>query len=173
MKNLIAMALVVTGIANADFRLGWERPIMRANLTRVESSTAYPNAQTLTINKQDGNKRPTSFTLTEDTGLRCITTPCPSFATTEFKIVDISSSLRHSDSVRYEAIEVLENIPANVRLAPRRLTVLESSMEIVAPGGGGFQRRILWDVQVETFSGQTAIYSGRPQYLMTTMTDAN
>jgi hypothetical protein len=49
----------------------------------------------LIINKRDDAKAPTSFTLVEDTGLRCITTPCPSTTTSEFQIERISPSLRN------------------------------------------------------------------------------
>lgn len=159
-------ALSLTPSANADFVLGRVRPFMRAELTRVEGRF-FPTAYTLSINKEDGKKEPVSFTVAEDTGIRCIQAPCPSQVTTEFTITEISPGF-HSDVVRYEAIEVLKNIPANVRIAPRRLLVTESSMELVKPGGNGFMRRTMWDVEIRTFPNQVQIYTGQPEYLLQT-----
>ncbi len=71
----------------------------------------------------------------------------------------------HGDSVRYEAVEVLKNIPPHVRIAPRHLILTESSMELVAPGGGGFTRRTVWELEVQRFAAQSHHYYGNPEAL--------
>ena len=170
MKKLLTFtvaSMFVLGNANAVYRMGWERPIMVANLNPVESLLLYPQAQTLTINRRDGAKQPTSFTLVEDSGIRCIKAPCPSFRTTMFVIQKVSPSFHNADVVRYEAVEVLKNIPANVRIARRQLNVTESSMELVAAGGNGFQRRTIWDVEIVTFPSKLREYRGYPTTLAT------
>jgi hypothetical protein len=169
MKNLLALALIVTSFAQADFVPGRERAVMRAKLSQIEGLATFPRATSLSLNKIDGVQKPSSFTLVEDTGIRCVTAPCPSEKTTKFKIVNISNPIRNADKVTYEAIEVLTNIPANVKIAPRKLTVVETSMELVAPGGNGFQRRLYWEVQVLSFPNDSAVYTGNPQHLLITM----
>ena len=135
MKNLVLLisAAVLTNVASADFVQGRVRAVRQANLELV-SGPHFPLGRTLSLNKMDGSLKPVSFTMVLDTGIRCIVAPFPSEVRVEFSIVKIAPGF-HGDLVRYEAIEKLKNIPPNVRIAPRKLFVTESSMELVAAGG--------------------------------------
>ena len=168
MKHLVLLitVAVLTNVASADFIQGRVRAVKRAQLELV-SGPRFPLGRTLSLNKMDGNVKPVSFTMLVDTGIRCITAPCPSAATIEFTIVNIAPGF-HGDVVRYEAIEKLKNIPANVRIAPRKLFVTESSMELVAAGGHGFVRRSMWEVELQSFSQETQVYQGSPRALLVT-----
>lgn len=114
----------------------------------------------LDLNRDDQGKY-SSFTLKEDTGIRCVVAPCPSSKDTKFTINQVIVDRR--DTVRYQATEVLTNIPPNVRIVPRKMEVVESSMELVAPGGGGFMRREMWNVRVTTFPNTSIYYAGSPK----------
>lgn len=169
MKSLSFLAvagLMFANVASAIYAPNWERPIMGSDLRYVSPTKPVPGfkAVYLTINQRDNSKKPTSFTLKEDNGIRCIVAPCPNIVDTQFKIVSIAPAF-HSDAVRYEAVEVLKNIPANVRMAARRMFVTESSMELVGKGGVGFTRRTVWEVEVSTFSQPSKRYYGYPQAL--------
>ena len=172
MRSLSVLAvagLMIGSVANAMVIKNLDRPLMGAKLTRVEPATPGFNparGEYLTLNRLDGAVKPTSLTLTEDTGIRCFRAPCPSSKVTDFEITAVLPGF-HSDVVRYEAVEVLRNIPPNVRIARRKLNLTESSMELVAPGGVGFMRRTLWDVEISSFPNQVQNYTGNPVALAT------
>lgn len=159
-------ALTVANIASAVYAPGWERPIMGGPLDYIAPTKPVPGlkAMHLVLNQRDEAKEPTSFTLTEDTGIRCVTTPCPSSKETQFDITRIRFTRR---GVEYEAVEVLKNIPPHVRIARRTLTVVESDMEIVVPGGGGFAQLTYWDVVVKGFAAPADHYTARPEAIFT------
>lgn len=170
--NLLALAAILTTtFASAMVSPNWERPIFGAAL-HSDESTGQPRpidvrrATYLTMNQASSAAEPTSFTLQEDTGIRCVMAPCPSTVETTFEITRIIYSMVNGPT-RYEAREVLRNIPPHVRIAPRTLLVDQSDMEIVAPGGNGFQNRIVWRVEIQTFANESKFYFGNPQYLAT------
>lgn len=163
---LVFASLLVGGIANATSLLETETAIRGGELRYIVPTKPQPGhlATYLTLNQDDSANQPTSMTLTEDNGIRCFTVECPASDDTRFKIVEITYP--HRDQVTYKAIEVLKNIPANVRIAPRQIVLNESSMELVKPGGGGFMRRTMWDLQVKQFSQQTKYYTSQPRDLV-------
>ena len=170
MKNLSFLAvatLMIGNIASAVSVPGWERPIKEAELNYIAPTKPQSGllANHLTLNQLDEATEPTTFTLQEDTGIRCITTPCPSSRNVEFKINQILHERR--DGVRYVATEILKNIPPHVRIVPRTLIVKESTMELVAPGGGGFMQRTMWNVEVRRFNDETHHYYGEVQDVYT------
>lgn len=168
MKNLSLLAvagLMLSGVASAVFDPTWERPVFSAELTASEIVEHNDVATNLTLNKRDGEENFTTFTLTEDTGIRCFTTPCPSSKDTFFKIDRIITG--RSGEPMYEATEILNDIPAHVRIVPRKMTVVESSMELVAPGGGAFMRKTFWDVSVKHFNQEADVYTGNPEAVFT------
>ena len=120
----LALVALTSFSAFGIVRPGWERPVKTAQLEQIEGDGRYPRPTELTMNKQDGALNATSFTLVEDTGLRCITTPCPSSKTTQFRVTQ-ANTLRNG-SVRYLATSV-----------PRVLI-----MGIIAPGPGSKARAI-------------------------------
>ena len=168
---VLTMGFLVSNFAHAIVVPNWERPISGTKLAPTgDTMTSHElRAFHLTINKRDGAKAVTSFTMTEDTGIRCITTPCPSSKKTVFMITNIKPSF-HGESIRYEATEKLVNIRPNVRIAPRKLEVTETSMELVVPGGGGFMRRTYWEVQVDAFGKPLQTYTGKPKPIATIQT---
>lgn len=164
MKNLSFLAvagLMISQIATAVVTTDWERPIKGASLTEIIGTkpVAGRRAIYLSLNQLDGAEDVTTFTLHEDTGIRCITAPCPSTVEVEFKIDDV---VANGHGTRYIAYEVLKNIPPNVRIARRKLIVDESSMELVAPGNNGFMQREMWSVQVQSPGRGSLFYYGQP-----------
>lgn len=125
LSGFIALLTILTAVsAQAIVRPGWERPILKAE---VETNFAnFPRPTTLTMNKKDGFEFATSFTLVEDTGIRCIKAPCPSEVKKLFKIK--SRNVYRTGLVRYTAIEVL-NTTAIGPIA-RQLTVDDHSQDI-------------------------------------------
>ena len=169
LSTLAVAGLLATTVAKADVNPNWERPFMGGALTEIVGTKPVIGARAnyMTINQRDNASEPTSFTMHEDTGIRCITAPCPSTRVVEFKITKINQRFHRGDTVQYEAVEVLKNIPPHVRIARRHLIVTESSMELVAPGGNGFTRRTVWDVQVKQFSAGSIHYYSYPTDLST------
>lgn len=166
-SKAVFAGLMGSSFAHAMVAPNFEKPVMTARL-KATGDTATSNelrALALTMNQRRGAEAATSFTLLEDTGIRCFRAPCPSTKNTTFVVTGVHASFRHGDSVRYEAREVLVNIPPNVRIVPRKLELTESSMELVAPGGGGFIRRTLWDLEIERFGRPTQTYAGEPKVL--------
>lgn len=151
-------ALTVASVASAVFVPGWERPIMGAQLHFVFPAKPIPGSKVLAthlvLNQRDEASEPTSFTLTEDTGIRCITTPCPSSKETQFNITRVKPTRL---GVIYEAVEVVKNPPANVRIARRTLTVLESDAA----------DRTTWNVQVKPFAAPADRYTAAPEAIFT------
>ncbi len=169
MKNVfitLTAWIAIANVASAVVVPRWERPIMRAQLSLVDGSF-FPRAMSLTLNQRDESSQPTSFTLVEDTGIRCIMAPCPSRKVTQFEIQEVSHAFHNSDIIQYEAVEILRFVPKNVRIAPRRLNVTQTSMELVAPGGDGFMRRNQWEVEISNFFGKPQMYEGTPEPVFT------
>lgn len=167
MKNLslslwAITALLIASAANAAPRFRTELPVKQAGLREIVGTKPVGGLRAfhLTANQRFDAEDYTSFTLVEDTGIRCIMAPCPSSVDTKFVVTNVEETGR--ETVKYTAVEVLKNIPANVRIAPRWLFVTESSMELVAPGGGGFMRREVWNVQVKPFATGSRYYYGNP-----------
>ncbi len=105
MKNGMKLGLVAVALmsvsAFADFRPGRVRPISKIQLEQIEGDGRYPLPVELTVNKQDGATGVAGFTLLEDKGLRCVTTPCPSHQTTQFHVTNVSKS--RAGSIVYTA----------------------------------------------------------------------
>lgn len=164
LSTLAVAGLLFTGVAQADVDPNFEMPISEADLTEIIGTKPVEGARAyyMTKNQRVNADEPTSFTMHEDTGIRCVTTPCPSVRRVQFRITNIEHSFHNADVVRYEAVEVLKNIPPHVRIARRQLFVTESSMELVAPGGGGFTRRTMWQVQVKMHPNNSIMYYAQP-----------
>lgn len=172
MKKLSYVAtagLLFTSLAQAVVVPLWERPILEAKLTATGDTVHSRELRAfhLTMHKRDDSEAATTFTLVEDSGIRCNRAPCPSTKNTTFVVTGVHSSFHRGDSTRYVAREVLKNIRPNERRAPRTLNLTESSMELVAPGGGGFLRRTIWEVEVESFAKPAMTYYGRPTGVVT------
>jgi len=105
MKNGMKLGLAVVTLmsvsAFADFRPGRVRAVAKIQLEQIENDGLYPQAEQLLVNKADGKPQIVGFTLIEDTGLRCVTTPCPSSKTTHFYVTNISK--KKSGSIVYTA----------------------------------------------------------------------
>ena len=99
--GLVAVATMVSVSAFADFRVGRVRAVAKIQLEQIEGDGRYPLPVRLSVNKQDGVQAVAGFTLTEDTGLRCIKAPCPSEKTTQFHVTNISK--KRSGSIVYTA----------------------------------------------------------------------
>lgn len=126
-KVMMLVAMMGTMSAQAYYRPGWERPIQKAQLEQVEGNRYYPQPQELTMNKRDGSRVPTSFLLTEDTGIRCITTPCPSESKTSFTITHVQPL--GGGSVKYTAYTNVT--PGRATLpAMRALEVVDHSKNV-------------------------------------------
>jgi hypothetical protein len=83
-SRIIPLALAVVFFhaleAHAVLRPGWERPILRADLTEFDDAghEQTPDLKKeLFMNKRDGANNPTSFTFIEEHQVVCVTAPCP------------------------------------------------------------------------------------------------
>jgi len=153
-KFAIALALIVGVSAQAIFDPNWERPVLEAKLTKL-TGNIYPVAQNLTKHRRDGEKEATLFSMREDTGLRCIMAPCPSFVTSLFEITDVE--VLNPLTKRYIATELPKVLHNNrIYTGLRTLEVVEHQ---------GF--RMQWDVTVENGIGKASRYVGYPQGVIT------
>lgn len=144
---LSAMMLLGAVQSQAIVRPGWERPIQTAQLTT--NSNTIERVMSLTMNRQDGVRQPTSFTALVDTGIRCVTTPCPSTRYVQFRITNIQ---RFGAQVVYTAIE-------NLVVPPGVVGPIAKFMTVTASHG-------VWSVEVNHF-GRTTLYQGYPQPVAT------
>ncbi|MEZ4751265.1 MAG: hypothetical protein R3B54_11785 [Bdellovibrionota bacterium] len=154
MKKLGLLAISLTVFVSASsfgiYDPTWERPVQRAGLTEAFTHEAfeYPVAVELTLHKRDGERKSTLFSLTEDTGIRCVMAPCPSSVTSLFQIVGV----RRIDRMRveYKAVEV-PHIEGNGKIVNggRSLEVLDFA---------GFQQQ--WNVRVSGSKRSAATMSG-------------
>jgi hypothetical protein len=132
--GMLAVAALSSLSAFGVVRPGWERPVAKAELSQIEGDGRYPRPTTLTKNKQDGAKEATSFTLVEDTGLRCITTPCPSHKTTVFHVLNVKRA--RTGRVEYTAstdkpflVGIIAPKPGHV---VRKITVIDYTNDTVS-----------------------------------------
>ncbi len=98
---VVSLAAIVNLSAFALSRPGIERPIFEARLNVTGGNGQYPLATQIIMNKLDGAKAATSFTLVEDNGIRCFTTPCPNLQTSLFRVTNVEES--KSNTVDYTA----------------------------------------------------------------------
>ena len=80
-KIVLGLALVTSLGAFADYRPGYERPFLRAQVTETDGEGREVNAgfeKVLTLHRQDGaRKGATSVSLVEETKVFCVRAPCP------------------------------------------------------------------------------------------------
>lgn len=119
--GLVAVAMVSLS-AFGVHRPGWERPVYNVPLEQIDGDGRYPRPTNLMINKQSVAKQFTSFKLVEDTGVRCITTPCPSEQTTVFYVTGVSKN--RGGSTIYEA-STLRSFPLGI-VVPKPGTVVRT-----------------------------------------------
>lgn len=146
--SVLAIAgLIFANLAQAnDFETVYVKgseAVQGAKLTYISPTKPVPGGKAfyLELLQKGGASEPTGFKLHVDTGIRCITTPCPSTDIVEFDMTDIED---RSGVTVYHATE---KTPGG-RTSPRLLTVTESEMETVV-GGGRFHSRIVWEVEVQ------------------------
>ncbi|MCB9254477.1 MAG: hypothetical protein H6617_07320 [Bdellovibrionaceae bacterium] len=161
MKKLGLLAISLSVLASATsfgiYDPTWERPVQRAGLNEAFTHEAfeYPVASELTLHKRDGQRKATVFSLTEDTGIRCVMAPCPSFKTSLFQIVGV----RRVDRLRveYKAVE-LPRVEDNGKIVNggRSLDVVDFA---------GFQQQ--WNVRVRGIEGRSRNYVGYPEAVVT------
>jgi hypothetical protein len=158
MKSVLSLLVLVTAFsAQAVVRPGWERPIAQARLIAVDGKLAYPQPESLTLNRRDGIlKKASSFTLVEDTGVRCFTTPCPSSVTTQFKIVSIDRD--KYNSIVYQAVEV-KTLPNTIGPMKRVLTVIDRRQD-----NGNYE--FGWEVSLRHY-GHAREFRGNPTPVFT------
>ncbi len=155
MKNLLNVFMVAGTFLSLSAFAG-EIPLGRALETATLSKadhgpTVLPRLETLTLHESAANPKQLVFVAVEDTGIRCITTPCPSSQTTQYRVTSVEQV--DAQTKKYVAWQVLTNIPPNVRIAPRVMTVVDFA---------GFQQQ--WSVHVTNrLPGGAANYVGYPQ----------
>ncbi len=155
---LFAVLAVVAALPSfADFRPGFERPIYKATLETRHLN--YPRAELLTMTKQDGARFATGFTLVEDTGIRCVTTPCPSSHTSQWRIDPRTGrKVLPGGTVVYTAVERVRH-PS---IAARVLTLTDHSRSKLE-----IPYKHLWLVKIEGPRGQFLSW-GNPEGVITT-----
>lgn len=159
---MMAVAMAVTGSAMADFRPGYERPLMQADL--VANQRTFPLPVHVMTTRQDGSNREiTGITLTEDTGLRCVTTPCPSQRVSQFVVT--GAQLLPGNSVAYTGYGnlVVKGPLGRPRIVQRSITLVDHSNSVVA-----FPRPYLWEVTVRQGLAIVGRAVGNPEVIYTT-----
>ena len=118
----------------------------------VAQQQALPQADKITMYENSNLSELPVFSVVEDTGIRCIQAPCPSERTTLFVVQKVEEV--DAQTTKYVAFERLANIPPFVRIAFRKLEVVESR---------GLQAQ--WDVLITNrLPGQDRRYIGYPEY---------
>ncbi len=107
---LCAGLILAASIAQADVNPTLDRPVLGAELTEIIGTKPVDGQRAfyMTKNLSFSTDEALSFTMHEDTGIRCVTTPCPSTREVKFLINDLFIQ-RHGETIRYEATEVLTN----------------------------------------------------------------
>ncbi len=166
-SNLLGSLVLVALTSFSAFgivRPGWERPIKKAQLEQIEGDGRYPRPSELTMNKQDGAPKATSFTLVDDTGIRCITTPCPSSKTTEFSVTQVTT-LPHG-SVKYVATSARRLIMGIIAPVPGHQTPVRT-IEVLDHSNNNIARhKYQWVLSYTTLMGHFQ-YGGNPEGVMT------
>lgn len=161
---MLAMAaVVVTGSAMADYRPGYDRPLAQASL--VSNQRTYPKPTHLITTRKDGGLFDvTGMTLTEDTGIRCITTPCPSERTTTF-VVTGQPVLLPGNSVQYTGVQnlIVPGPLGRPRYVQRTLTLVDHSNSVL-----GIARPYAWEVTVRQGFAIVGRAAGNPEPIYTT-----
>lgn len=164
--SLIALVSLVAGQANAIVRPGWERPILRAELQQLAAGGAVTNyhlKKSLTMNKQDGFRQPTSFTLVEENQVFCVRAPCPPIKRVrQFRVQSVAKV--GCGSVRYTSVEVaphgLTDFPAAVLNLTDHTTRLCDDY-----------RPYLWEVTVRSPREALRRFGGKPEPVYTIQTN--
>lgn len=152
-KFIFILALVGGLSAQAIYNPKWERPIFKAELTEVfgHELFRFPVAEELTLHQRDGAKDKTLFSLVEDTGLRCITTPCPSHVTSLFTITKIQKI--DAQTVKYFAKELPRvDVNGSIYNGLRKLEVVDFVGE-----------RQQWNLTIKEDSRKARKYVGYPE----------
>lgn len=167
------MAVVTTFMssvaAHAIYRPDWERPILRAELTEFDNDGHELNQGrelTLTMNKRDGKRNPTSFTFVEEQRIYCVMAPCPQPRhTVQFNITNRfkdSCGSTHYNAVEKRHINALPNLPL------RRMEVVDHSTRLCED-----YRKYGWDVELNLPLGamlpafKTRTFGGNPEPVYT------
>jgi len=161
--SMLVAAAVVAGSAMADYRPGYERPIFRSDLVGMQRT--FPLPTELTMTRMDGARlNVTGFTLTEDTGIRCIQAPCPSFRTSQFAVVGFPVILP-GNSIQYTAVSnMLVTGPfGRPRIVQRTLVLVDHSNSFL-----DIFRPYLWDVTVRQGFIVVGRAGGNPEPVYTT-----
>lgn len=157
MKSLVLFALIIGISAHAIFDPTWERPIYQADLTQfyTHEMIRFPIAQHLVMHQRDGSQYPTMFTLTEDTGLRCIQAPCPGVVVkSKFRVVKVDELSQLV--TRFVAKEMPKVGPFGMPVVSRRTLVVHQ----------GNYLRMQWNVRVIDNKGPQQ-YVGYPEGVIT------
>ena len=161
---MLAMAAVmVTGSAMADYRPGYDRPLAQSDL--VSTQRTFPRPTHLMTSRKDGGFAAiTTITLTEDTGIRCVTVPCPSERTTTFAVYG-QPILLPGNSVQYSAVQnLLVTGPlGRPRYVQRTLTLVDHSNSVL-----GIARPYAWEVTVRQGLMVVGTGAGNPEPIYTT-----
>lgn len=106
MKNLFVLCLLsVAALARATELPGWEWAVYEAKLVQMQGSSVPPRAVTLTMNHSESSgNQGSSFVLVEDTGIVCVTAPCPTRKKAYFHVLQAMEN--KSNVIDYQAIEM-------------------------------------------------------------------
>ena len=99
--SLFASGRPFPGGPTMGMPMPFERPVGKAQLHQIEGDGRYPRPTELTVLRRNNSKTYSSFKLVEDTGIRCIKAPCPSYKTSQFYVTNLRTT--KDGSVYYQA----------------------------------------------------------------------
>jgi hypothetical protein len=126
--SLVALMTWFGSTAHAVYAPNWERPVLRADLQELAANGGvinYSLKKSLTLNKRDGARQATTYTLTEERRVQCFRAPCPPMKHTRTFRIQGPAVEAGCGSRRLTAVEIapvgLTDFPAGV------LTVIDHS----------------------------------------------
>lgn len=136
----------------------FERPVGTVHLSQIDGDGRYPRPEALTLNRFNTSKTYTSFKLVEDTGIRCVTTPCPSETTTKFNVTNVRTTrtgdvVYTADSRPIMIMGIIAPRPGHPAPAVRTIQVIDHSNNRSARHRYQFVLKLKGKFEMNTFGG--------------------
>jgi hypothetical protein len=166
LHSLFALVAFIGGSAHGVVIPGWERPSLRAPLDQIGNGGVVINhhlKKSLTQNRRDGARRPTSYTLSEEVQVFCVKAPCPPMRQT--RVFRIQSERDAGCGSRQ--ITAVEQAPAGLTDFPAAtLKVVDHSKRLCDDF-----RPYAWEVTVQSRREKLRRFGGNPEPVYTIMSN--
>lgn len=164
-KLLSVSFLIFASSLFAKYDPNWERPIQKANMTKLSAKGEFATSNffTLTLTKRDGEKKPTGIVLVYKTQILCFHGNCPS------NILSYELEIAEINNIGCGSVEYVANLknqdPAN---SERVTVVLKDHTKRLC-----MDLQPVWAASVVKGYGwcgtgdSTADLEGKPEYVVT------